>query len=303
MKSLALSGAMVMAEGVVMSSDLHRDETHGAVELSPEVKFVAEAVNWLLSGMNPREWKVVHLVHHAFQDREPSPEEWAELQQKYPGAPIEAFRDPHSPILEGHLNVLFKNGLVYYRKAAKKILPYLLELEANEVDRSQWPPHLKDVDLTQSRFEQTLDKIPHARSLGLVVTGLGLSAIFGPKQGALTMGVYVPAVLELGGGVNMLGHTGQVKSEWERLLVILGKRQAVPDEKGSYASNFFKHISFVTAGEANHADHHANPGNPFITSTKFSRDPSSAILIGLSKRSFRGHKLVNFPTSRRRPDA
>lgn len=285
-----------MAEGIAMSSDLHRAEAHGSVELSPEARFVGEAVNWLLSGMKPLEWKVVHLTHHAFTDREPTPEEWGMIQEQYPGAPFEAFRDPHSPILEGHLNVLFKNGLVYYRKAAKKIMPYLLDLVKREVPRELWPPHYKNVDLSQSHFERVIDKIPHGRMLGLTAVGGTILATRGPRVAALTMGAYIPGVLALGGGVNMMGHTGQVENEWERTMVILGLKDAMPDENGSYASNFFKNLAFLTAGEANHGDHHENPGNPFITSsTNMLKDPSGVLLKKLSGLTIAGRPLVNFP--------
>jgi len=293
------TSAMVMTEGIVMSGYLHRCNTHGSVKFNPKIQQIAEATNWLLSGMKPLEWKVTHLTHHEFQDSEPKAEEWEQIQQKYPGAPIEVFRDPHSPILESHLKILVGNGAHYYPKAAKKILPYLESLEKNNVPRDQWPDHLSAVDLNQSKFEQTIDKIPHGRMLGLVAVGGALLATRGPKKALTTESVYIAGVLLLGGGVNMLGHTGQVTSEFERLKVILGIKPAVPDDKGSYASNFFKKLAFLTAGEANHADHHRNPGNPFITSkNKIYKDPTGVLINFLSKISINGKPLASLPNKR-----
>ena len=97
----------------------------------------------------------------------------------------------------------------------------------------------------------------------------------------------------------MMGHTGQVENEIERLRVILGRKAAVPDENGSYASNFFKYLAFVTAGEANHSDHHKDPGNPYITSENNPlKDPASGILKFLSNISFKGKPLAIFPKNR-----
>jgi fatty-acid desaturase len=285
-ESTANAGVMTLAMGVVMSAILHRP-THKSAELSPPVKRVGEVANWLLSGMSPLEWQVVHLTHHAYEDTEPTLEQWELVQDKYPGAPIEAFRDPHSPIIEGHLNVLAKNGITYYPKAAKAIVPYLRDLEAKKVPREEWPPHLRHVDLTQSKFEDTLDKIPHSRMAGLVLTGSVICAVRGPKVGLTTMAEYVPSVLVLGGGVNMLGH---------KMKVVLGRQAAVPDDEGSYASNFFKWLEGLSAGEARHGYHHKNPGDPAITSeTNPLRDPSYALLKELGKHSLHGEPLVTFP--------
>jgi len=294
-----LTSAMVMTEGIVMSGYLHRSNTHNSVELNSKLQTLAEVTNWLLSGMNPLEWKVTHLTHHEFQDSQPTANEWQQIQQKYPGVPIEAFRDPHSPVIEGYLKILFGNGAYYYPKAAKKITTYLKDLEEKNVPRKNWPDHLADVDLSQSKFETTIDKIPHGRMLGLVATGGALLAARGPKKALSTMAVYIPGVLVLGGGVNMQGHTGQVTSEIDRLKVVLGIKPPKPDDQGSYASNFFKKLAFVTAGEANHADHHRNPGNPFITSkNNFFKDPTSIILRSLAKISINGQPLVSFPNKR-----
>jgi hypothetical protein len=295
-ESTALAGVMVLGMGIIMSAKLHRAGTHKSVELSQPVDQTGEVMNWLLSGMSPLEWEVVHLTHHAFVDSEPSAEQWDLIQNRYPGAPMEAFRDPHSPILEGHLNVMFKNGVTYYPKAAKAILPYLRKLETDGVPRGNWPPHLMNVDLKQSRFEDTLDKIPHSRMAGLVLTGAGITAARGPKVGLTTMAEYVAAVLLLGGGVNTLGHTGKTENEIDKMKVILGLQTATPDTNGSYASNFFHWLEFFSAGEAKHSNHHKNPGNPAISSERNPlRDPTYAVLKELAKHSLHGIPLVSFP--------
>ncbi len=282
--SALIAGGLAMAMGIEMSADLHRNRTHKSYELDERAQRVGECVTWLLSGMTPLEWTVTHLTHHAFQDSEPNEEQWGLIQKAYPNAPVEAFRDPHSPVIEGYLNILFKNGTKYYPKASKRIVSYLRGLEADNVPREEWPPHLRNVDLNQSQFEKLIDKAPHGRMLGLVATGVGISALRGPKRGLMTMGIYIAAVLSLGGGVNSLGHTGKTDNIVDLLKVMVGTKKPVPDENGSFACDFAKHLEFFTAGEARHGRHHNQPFNPFITSeNNYFRDPSSGLIKGLAR--------------------
>lgn len=294
-EGVLIAGAMGATMGGVMSALLHRDRTHGSVEMHPLLERAGEVVTHALSGMDPMAWTAVHVTHHAYQDFELPPDKLAAAQKKYPGAPKEAFRDAHSPILEGkygHLKIIALNGIKYYPKAARALKPYLIGLEADKVPRSDWPPQFRPMKVEQSRYERTIDKIPHGRMLGLVATAGAITAVRGPKVAAAAMAVYIPGILALGGGVNSLGHTGQVKNERERLRVVLGKQPAVPDTDGLYSSNFFPGIvGVLTAGEADHGNHHKDPSNPFISGMKWYRDP-----VGVGLRWLGRAGLVSFPT-------
>lgn len=75
----------------------HRAGTHKALKLHPKLELFFRYVGWTTTGMVLREWKAVHLKHHARADKE---------------------GDPHSPQREGILNILLR-GVWYYYNAAR----------------------------------------------------------------------------------------------------------------------------------------------------------------------------------------
>lgn len=76
---------------------LHRSATHEGVKFAPPVEHFMRFWLWLTTGMKTREWVAVHRKHHAFSDRE---------------------GDPHSPVQEGLLEIVF-GGVFFYREAAR----------------------------------------------------------------------------------------------------------------------------------------------------------------------------------------
>jgi stearoyl-CoA desaturase (delta-9 desaturase) len=76
---------------------LHRSATHEGVKFHPVVEHLMRIWLWMTTGMNTRQWVACHRKHHAFSDRE---------------------GDPHSPVNEGLLEIVF-GGVFFYREAVK----------------------------------------------------------------------------------------------------------------------------------------------------------------------------------------
>jgi len=71
---------------------LHRDQSHGGLELHPVLRHFFRFWLWFCSGTVTKEWVAVHRRHHAFADR--------------PG-------DPHSPMVFGLRHVLLQGYELY----------------------------------------------------------------------------------------------------------------------------------------------------------------------------------------------
>jgi len=71
---------------------LHRDQSHGGLELHPILRHFFRFWLWLCSGTVTREWVAVHRRHHAYADQ--------------PG-------DPHSPVIFGIKKVLLEGYELY----------------------------------------------------------------------------------------------------------------------------------------------------------------------------------------------
>lgn len=76
---------------------LHRSQAHKAVTFHPVLSHFFRFWLWLTTGMITRQWVSIHRKHHRFSDQE---------------------GDPHSPVVYGIWNVLFR-GVYYYYTAAK----------------------------------------------------------------------------------------------------------------------------------------------------------------------------------------
>lgn len=77
---------------------LHRHLAHRALYLHPGISHIFRFVLWLTTGMVTKEWVAIHRKHHA---------------------KTETVDDPHSPVIHGLPNILFK-GVEYYRAAIEK---------------------------------------------------------------------------------------------------------------------------------------------------------------------------------------
>jgi len=83
---------------------LHRDQSHGGLELHPTLRHIFRFWLWFSSGTVTREWVAVHRRHHAFADQ--------------PG-------DPHSPAIFGLKKVVLEGYELYKAATADpQILDY-----------------------------------------------------------------------------------------------------------------------------------------------------------------------------------
>ena len=76
---------------------LHRSATHEGVKFHPAVEMFMRFWLWLTTGITTLEWVACHRKHHAFSDRE---------------------GDPHSPVQEGLLEIVF-GGVFFYKEAVR----------------------------------------------------------------------------------------------------------------------------------------------------------------------------------------
>jgi stearoyl-CoA desaturase (delta-9 desaturase) len=85
---------------VAVTVYLHRCQTHRALALHPAIAHVFRFWLWLTTGMVTREWVAVHRAHHAH---------------------CETGKDPHSPVIVGINEVLWR-GAELYRDATRQPL-------------------------------------------------------------------------------------------------------------------------------------------------------------------------------------
>ena len=89
----------VMFLGVTLY--LHRDQSHGGLELHPVLRHLFRFWLWFSSGVVTREWVAVHRRHHAYADMD---------------------GDPHSPVIFGLRRVVFEGYELYSAAAADPLL-------------------------------------------------------------------------------------------------------------------------------------------------------------------------------------
>jgi stearoyl-CoA desaturase (Delta-9 desaturase) len=87
-------GIQVMFLGITLF--LHREQSHGALELHPALRHFFRFYLWFCSGTVTKEWVAVHRRHHAYSDQ--------------PG-------DPHSPVVFGLKKVVLEGYELYVEGA------------------------------------------------------------------------------------------------------------------------------------------------------------------------------------------
>ena len=276
LEGAAIAAGTLTLAGFAISGWLHRP-IHAGVKYKESVKRVFRKVNFFSTGMPQTDW-VTHLPHHEYPDHydEEAHLDWNENRPDgAPEAPVEAFRDPYSVVLEGYMRVKFNtSGL--HRKAKKTILPWLHELNAYDKasgmeDREHWPKIYRHVDLDVEGDPQKIrNRAPY---LGLIAVGAAIAATRSPKAALTWTAIHVPMLMNMGGFINAEAHTGQKKGFWNRTKVLLGIEQPVPDEKGEFAADILTGNEAVMFGEPRHQYHHEHPGNPYIAGDTLRRDP------------------------------
>ena len=80
---------------------LHRDQSHGGLQLHPVLRHLFRFWLWFSSGVVTREWVAVHRRHHAYADME---------------------GDPHSPLIFGLKRVVFEGYELYSASAGDPMI-------------------------------------------------------------------------------------------------------------------------------------------------------------------------------------
>jgi stearoyl-CoA desaturase (delta-9 desaturase) len=197
--AFAVSGHLT---NVATTIYLHRAVTHGGVTLHPLVSVPMRFWLWLTTGVVTREWVACHRKHHAHPDRE---------------------GDPHSPVLAGVREILFK-GWLYYRRATQDretLEKYGTGCPDDWIER--W---------VFSRFN----------SLGILLLLPIDIALLGWIGGAAVWGAQMIWMPALGGLVNGVGHAYGYRN------------YEVKDQ----SRNFFP-LGLLVAGEELHNNHHGDP--------------------------------------------
>jgi stearoyl-CoA desaturase (Delta-9 desaturase) len=89
--------AVVQIMFMAITLFLHREQSHGGLELHPALRHFFRFWLWFTSGTVTREWVAVHRKHHSYSDQQ---------------------GDPHSPVIFGLKKVLFE-GYELYVEAAR----------------------------------------------------------------------------------------------------------------------------------------------------------------------------------------
>jgi stearoyl-CoA desaturase (delta-9 desaturase) len=114
--ALAVGFMVSLAANACTTVYCHRALAHRALVLRRPAVEVFRFVQWITTGIRPRQWVAVHRKHHAYTD--------------VPG-------DPHSPVLLGWLTVQRSNVALYRREAANPatLAKYARDLPRDRLDR------------------------------------------------------------------------------------------------------------------------------------------------------------------------
>ncbi len=101
---------------------LHRSSAHRALDLHPALQHFFRAWLWLATGMNTKEWTAVHRKHHARCETED---------------------DPHSPVIQGINEILWRQTEAYQAAAAdpEVLEQYGVGTPEDWVERHLYTPH------------------------------------------------------------------------------------------------------------------------------------------------------------------
>ncbi len=194
---------------------LHRGQAHRGIEFHPVLSHFMRFWLWLTTGMVTKQWVAIHRKHHRFTDAE---------------------GDPHSPVLYGIQNILFKGVGYYYRsgKDAQMIMSYGKGTPDDWLERKVYTPW---------------------PWLGISLMLIVDLVLFGP-WGFLVWGVQMIWIPWWAAGViNGLGHW------W-------GYRNT----KTKDSSTNLLPWGIIIGGEELHNNHHAEPGNPKLSRRWFEFD-------------------------------
>jgi stearoyl-CoA desaturase (delta-9 desaturase) len=170
LRAIGLGLSVAIAANLVTTIWLHRGLTHKAVTYSPSVTMVFRIINWITTGIRPREWVAVHRMHHLYTDTP---------------------KDPHSPKQLGWVRVLFTN-VALYRRVAKD--PKVV----NERAREMKPDRLDHLFFDHANMGLAI-------GIGILV-GITTLLGWGPWLGLTAAGFHAVLYLGLSGAVNSICH-------------------------------------------------------------------------------------------------
>jgi stearoyl-CoA desaturase (Delta-9 desaturase) len=202
---------------------LHRYLAHGGIELRREVRAASRIWIWITTGVKPRQWAQVHRYHHAAED---------------------APDDPHSPRnfgggRRGAWYVFWHNGPLYTRATRDR----RLALKYGDLGADRWDRWFFDHGHVGLVVGISLACLTMA-CVGRCLIGGWLGIIVGVSAGLFAAGFHMAYYLLAGGVINGFGHAG-----------LVGR----PDS--GYTVNM-RVISWLTAGEGWHRNHHAAQNSP-----------------------------------------
>jgi stearoyl-CoA desaturase (delta-9 desaturase) len=101
---------------------LHRSQAHKAITFHPIVSNFMRFWLWLTTGMITKQWVAIHRKHHSATDKE---------------------GDPHSPMIYGIWNILFRGVYYYYLagKNAKMIVNFGKGTPDDWIERKVYTPY------------------------------------------------------------------------------------------------------------------------------------------------------------------
>jgi len=194
---------------------LHRGQAHKGIIFHPIISHFMRFWLWLTTGMVTKQWVAVHRKHHRYSDVE---------------------GDPHTPVIYGVWNVLFK-GAVLYSKAAR---------DTDMVN-------MYGVGTPDDNIEKFYTKF---NFLGILVMLWIDLILFGPIFGVLIWGVQMIWIPFWAAGViNGLGHFIGYRNEQTRD----NSHNLVP-------------WAIIVGGEELHNNHHASPSDTKLSRRWFEFD-------------------------------
>lgn len=194
---------------------LHRGQAHKGITFHPILSHFMRFWLWLTTGMVTKQWVAIHRKHHSKTDIE---------------------GDPHSPLIYGIWNVLFKGALLYHAASKDKVMvnTYGVGTPDDWMERNVYNAHSR---------------------LGIVILFLFNVIVFG-WIGILIWGIQMIWIPFWAAGViNGIGH-------WAGYT------------NGSTKDNS-RNISFlgiIIGGEELHNNHHLEPANPKLSRRWFEFD-------------------------------
>jgi stearoyl-CoA desaturase (delta-9 desaturase) len=101
---------------------LHRGQAHKAIEFNPILEHFMRFWLWLTTGMITKQWVAIHRKHHSKTD---------------------IIGDPHSPLIYGIKNILFRGVYYYYiaGKDSKMIVSYGVGTPNDWVEKNIYTPY------------------------------------------------------------------------------------------------------------------------------------------------------------------